>query len=346
MDSTEPTNKVRSRIFFILTNLVSIICLVWTLRGANLGDLRREVVHLNWSWVGASIAFSLLVPAWQAWRWILVLKPVTDVSLWDAGRAIYVGLFADKFLPLHAGEIIRCYLLGIWTEIPVSVTLASAVIERIFDGVWLVICLFLTMRAMALPSEVVAGAGALVVLLLISAALVGLAMFWKQQTLDYILGARWLHGVHVLIEDLHLIGHSRYLYYAAIVSLPNVLIQALPIYALLRAYKPTSELPMAVAFVLMVVQRLGSVPPQAPGNLGIPTLMIKQGLRLFGVPVADAQRFSLIWWAFVTLPILLAGFIAVMITGARMGELHKNAKAHMSRKKDKAEAPVLPVQEH
>ena len=30
-----------------------------------------------------------------AWRWVLVLKPVDDVTLWDAGRAIYVGLFAE-----------------------------------------------------------------------------------------------------------------------------------------------------------------------------------------------------------------------------------------------------------
>ena len=39
------------------------------------------------------------------------------------------------------------------------------------------------------------------------------------------LNARWFGWVHVLIKDLHLIGHSRYLYYAFGLSLPFLILQ-------------------------------------------------------------------------------------------------------------------------
>ncbi|MBV8819281.1 MAG: flippase-like domain-containing protein, partial [Acidobacteriaceae bacterium] len=310
----------------VVTNVISIICLAWTLHGANLGELRREIVHLDWRWAMAGMVFGVLVYAIQAWRWQLVLKPVDSIPLWDFIRSIYIGLFANEVIPLRAGEIIRCYLLSKWGDIPVSVSLASALIERIFDGIWLVACLFLTSRYVHLPREFVAGGYFLVALLVVCGALVGLAMFWKQPTLDYILGAKWLSWVHTLIEDLHLIGHSRFLYYAGLVSLPYILLQVLPIYGMLRSYTRLHDVPVYASFVLMVILRLGAVVPQAPGNVGTFNGITVLGLHLFGVPYPVAKRFSIILWAAMTLPLIVVGFVAVVISEVNMGEVHRSAR--------------------
>ncbi len=324
--------KLRSRIFFVVTSVISVICLAWTLYGANLGELRREIPHLDWRWVAVGVVFDILVYSLQAWRWILVLKPIKSIPLWDSMRSIYVGQFFNAVLSLRPGEIIRCYLLGRWSDIPVSVTLASALIERILDGIWLVVCLFVTTHYVRLPREFVVGGYFLVGLLVVCGILVGIAMFWKQQTLDYVLGAKWLGWVHVLIEDLHLIGHSRYLYYAALVSLFYSLVQVLPIYALIRSYSHLRDVSIAAAFALMVILRLGAVVPQAPGNVGIYNGITVIGLSLFGVPSPVAKRFSFILWTAITIPLLIVGFIAVAITGVKMGDVHKNAREHMRRK--------------
>lgn len=285
----------------------------------------------------------VLVYALQAWRWMMVLRPVDNVSLWTSVRAIYVGLFANEVLPLRAGEIIRCYLLSRWTEIPVSVALASALIERIFDGVWLVVALFFTVRYIHLPKQFVVGGLFLAALLLVCIVLLAIAMFWRQQTLDMLLDAKWFSWIHVLIADLHLIGHSRYLYYAALMSLPYLLIQTIPIYALIRSYRQLSGVSLGGAFALMLLLRLGAVIPQAPGNVGTFNGITVIGLRLFAVPTAIAKRFSIILWAAVTVPLLVVGFIAVAITGVKMGEIHGDAKAHM-RRRDPAyeDEPAIP----
>jgi uncharacterized protein (TIRG00374 family) len=301
----------------------------WTLHGASLGRLRHEVANLDWGWVWAGMFCDLIVYVVQAWRWALVLRPVTFVSLWTSVRAVFVGLFANEVLPLRAGEIVRCYLLSRWTKVPVSVALASALIERIFDGLWLVVCLFLTLKYVHLPKQFVVGGIFLAALLSVCAILLGIAMFWKEQTLDLLLDAKWFSWVHVLIADLQLIGHSRYLYYALLVSLPHLLIQVVPVYALIRSYHQLSTVPLGAAFALTILLRLGSVIPQGPGNVGTFNGVTVLGLRLFGVPTAVAKRFSIILWAAVTLPLMVAGFIAVATTGIKMGELRGDAKAHM-----------------
>src|SRR5208282_5922537 len=121
-------------------------CLAWALHGVSWTELWEEIRELDWRWVAIGVVADLLVYVIQGWRWSLLLLPVTPVSNWSSVGAIYVGLFANEVLPLHAGELIRCFLMARWSKIPISVTMASALIERIFDGVLLIAGLFFSLR--------------------------------------------------------------------------------------------------------------------------------------------------------------------------------------------------------
>ena len=79
----------------------------------------------------------------------------------------------------------------------------------------------------------------------------------------------------------------------------------------------------------MILLRLGSVAPQAPGNVGLFQVISTLGLTLFGVQQAEARRFTLLLWGVITLPLLFAGFIAMVVTGAKIGDIHREAKAEM-----------------
>jgi uncharacterized protein (TIRG00374 family) len=248
-------------------------------------------------------------------------------------RAIYVGLFANEVLPFRAGEILRCYLVSRWTKLPFSVAISSALIERIFDGIWLCLCLILTVRLVRVPHHMrwlVDSGYFLGILVLSGAALLALAVFLRQKTRALLSGDGWQRHLRVLIDDLNLIGHSRYLYFAFLQSLPYLLLQVIPIYAAFLAYG--FDLNIGVAFALMVILRLGSVVPQAPGNLGLFQLLTKEALeRIFNVVPAEAARFSLVLWGTVTIPLLVAGFVALMVTGSKLFELKREAEsAHKS----------------
>src|SRR5713226_3880911 len=138
--------RIRSRVFAVITTVLSLVCLGWALHGVSWTELWQEIRELDWRWVAVGAVADILVYVIQGWRWSLLLRPVAPVSAWDSVRSIYVGLFANEVMPLRAGELIRCFLQARWSEIPFSVTLASALIERIFDGVVLIVGLVFSVR--------------------------------------------------------------------------------------------------------------------------------------------------------------------------------------------------------
>ena len=333
--------KYRSIALFVAVNLISVACLVWALHGFNLRRLFYQTAHLDWRWVSVAILSNILMYVVQAWRWSLVLAPVKAVPVWQSARAIYVGLYANEVLPLRSGEIIRCYLQALWSDIPISIALASALIERIFDGIWLIGALFFAIERVPLPRFIRTGGLSLAAVVLVTAILLAIAMFWKEQTLDALLNAPRFSWVHTLIQDLHLIGHSRYLYFAFLVSLPCMLLQMVPIYAVLRASQEVHKLPLMVSFALMLALRLNSVLPQAPGNVGTFQIVASRGMMRFGVGREIAQDLSFIMWGIVTLPLVVVGFVAVALTGLKIGELHRHARTSMRDRDSVPEDPAL-----
>jgi uncharacterized membrane protein YbhN (UPF0104 family) len=117
------------------------------------------------------------------------------------------------------------------------------------------------------------------------------------------------------------------------VSVPFLLVQIIPIYAIMQAYG-FDNVSWSQAAALTVLLRLGSVVPQAPGNVGLFQVLSTLGLTLFGVPAAMARRFTLILWAVITVPLLVAGFVALIASGSKMGDIHREAQAEMRARQD------------
>lgn len=305
------------------TNLIALMCMAWVLNGAGLHQIWGEARHMRWKWVGSAVVFDVSVYLLHGWRWQALLRPIVRVPYIQTLEAIYVGLFTNEVFPLRAGELIRCFLLSKSTEIPLSVTFASALIERIFDGVWLMACFFFCLHMGKLPGVLLKGGYILGILILILGIILGYAMYARKQSLDLVFGISLPGWFNTLIEDLHLIGHSRYLYYSFLLSGLYLLAQILPIYALVQASR--LNVPWTASFTMMVLLRLSSIVPQAPGNLGSFQWVTARTLMMFGLAAAHAKRFSLILWAVVTIPLIVIGFIAVAMEGINMTHLHREA---------------------
>ncbi|MFL6415191.1 MAG: lysylphosphatidylglycerol synthase transmembrane domain-containing protein [Bryobacteraceae bacterium] len=323
--AVDRSNKFRSWAIIIATNLISLICLSWALNGAGLEHIWGEARHMHWRWVLFALVSDVCVYLFHALRWQLLLTPVKRVAFSHCAEAIYVGLFANETIPLRAGELIRCFLLSKSSQIPLSVSFASALIERILDGVWLMVAFFLCLKMETLPGVLVKGGYILGVLIVLLGLILAYAMYAKQQSLHRFLGMSWPHWLDTLIEDLHLIGHSRYLYFAFIVSGAYMLAQMVPIYAIVRA--SDLNVPWMASFLILVLLRLSGVVPQAPSNLGSFQWVTAKTLIMFGMVSAHAKRFSLILWAALTLPLIIAGFVALALEGINLSHLHKEAAA-------------------
>lgn len=321
---------MRRSALLVVINALSIVSLYWALRDAHLSELRDDVATLDWWWVAVALISGAAMYLWQAVRWQTLLRPVEGIGFWELARAIYVGMFANEILPFRAGELLRCYLLSSRTPLPFSVSLTSALLERVFDGIWLCLSLFLILILLPLPHAQriwLLDSGAVLALVVFAAAvLLSFALFRRHRAVDIALPVgRWKRQFYILVDDLEIIGHSRFLLISFLQSLPFLLIQAVPMYAAFRAYG--FDLSWEVALTLAVILRLGSAVPQAPGNLGLFQFLARQSLeKIFNVVPDEAARFSLVLWGLVTLPLLLSGAVSLAVTGIKLSDLHQAAQ--------------------
>ncbi|MEP7352809.1 MAG: lysylphosphatidylglycerol synthase transmembrane domain-containing protein [Acidobacteriota bacterium] len=335
--TTNKPNNLTRNLVLVVVNLLSLACLVWTLRDAELGQILGDLSYVNWWWIALGSGAQLSAYFIQSLRWRMILAPVAKLGFLQGVRAILTGLFASEVLPLRAGEALRCYMVSKWTTLPFSVSASSVVIERIFDGLVMWVGLRLVLQTGTLPRGFAYLSDSLGVVVLIGSALLAFALFGPKPSPPPFPLSGWRRRVAILRADLVMIGHSPQLFMALLVTIPHIAVQAVPVRVLMRAYD--FGLPWGAGVALMLILRLAAALPQAPASLGLYQLLTKEFLeRGYHVAPAEAARFSIVLWAIVKLPLLAAGAISLGVTGANFGELRAEAHsaAEASSRKDQA----------
>jgi uncharacterized protein (TIRG00374 family) len=308
---------------------LSALCLIWVLHGYPVDELLPAIRSLDWKWVVVAVLADLSVYVCHAWRWNTLLSPVARLGLWRTVQAIYIGLFANEVLPLRVGELIRCYLLAHWNGLRLSLGFASAAVERVIDGFWMLGAFLITAAFVkGIPRDIdilvqVMGAA----LLACAAALIWI-VFRKQHAVAVIRESRWSSSLRHVVEGLQLMGKLSSLSATAAISLLYLLLNMFSYYALMRAYG--LDLSFWAAGGVVVIVRLLTVVPNAPGNLGLGNAACVLAMRLFDVEANDAKTFSIILFGAMTLPLLIGGAVATALTGVNIGELRDKAKRGMA----------------
>ena len=312
----------------VLGYAVSIACLVWVYYGFDWKEQLPRLLATDWRFVTVAVVADVAVYVVQAWRWNLLLRPIEQLELPPTVQAVYIGLFANEVLPLRSGEVIRCYLLARWNAIPFSVTVSSALIERLLDGVWLALGFWVVTFFIELPGYIVAGARVLAIALAILGALFLIAVMHKKHAHAAVKKSRWAEVLRHVVDGSHDMGRSPSFLAAAAVSLFYLLLQVVPIYALAFAYG--INVTILETAVILVILRLGSIPPQAPSNMGAFQFFTILGLGLFGVPRGEATGFATLLFVVVTVPLWLGGFIALLATRMHLTDIHRHAHDHLN----------------
>lgn len=321
--ASERSRQVRSWVIIIATCVFSLVCVAWVLHGMDVPRFWGEMRRMHWAWVTVAIVSDVLVFLVQGWRWGLLLRPIQRVSFWRLMRAIYTGLYVNEILPLRAGELIRCFMVSRSSQIPLSVTFASALIERIFDGVWLVASFFVALRIGKLPPVMIKGGFMLGIMVVALALLISYGMYARKQSISLFFDIQPPAWFITLIDDLHLIGHSRYLYFSFFVSGLYLLVQVIPVYATVRAFG--LPVPWLASITMMVMLHLSAVVPQAPGNLGSAQWVIVRTVMLSGIARPLASNFAMVLWGLMFFPLVVVGFFVVGFAGIKISHLHREA---------------------
>lgn len=134
---------------FGLGVLVSLLFLWLALRGLRLGDFWSVVSRANYWWILPGIAV-YFVGVWaRAWRWHYLLKPLKQIPTRVMFPITTIGYMGNNIYPARAGEVLRAVILKRKQGVPVSASLATIIVERIFDGVVMLAFVFINLPELA-----------------------------------------------------------------------------------------------------------------------------------------------------------------------------------------------------
>ncbi|HRE29544.1 MAG TPA: lysylphosphatidylglycerol synthase transmembrane domain-containing protein, partial [Anaerolineales bacterium] len=85
----------------------------------------------------------------RAWRWHYLLKPIKAISTNTMFPIVTIGYMGNNILPARAGEVLRAFVLRKQQGVPVSASLATIVVERIFDGVVMLMFVIFNLNGLA-----------------------------------------------------------------------------------------------------------------------------------------------------------------------------------------------------
>jgi len=292
--------------------------MVYVYRGFNWAEQLPRIRQTPLPYVLAAVLCDIAVYCVQGWRWNELLIPVGKLPVWRSMQAIYIGLFANEVLPLRPGEVIRSFLQSRWSGVPFTVVLSSVVIERLFDGFWLILGFLVTSFFVDLPPILVYGSRILAGILLILGSLLAFAVFRRQQA------EKWLNPkLRHHLNALESMGRSRSFYNAFLISLLYLILQIGPIYFIQQGFG--LHLGFGASAAILVILRIGSVPPQAPGNVGSFQAFAILGAMLFGVDRQSATGYATLLFIVITVPLWVVGFFALLATKMKLRQLTEDA---------------------
>jgi uncharacterized protein (TIRG00374 family) len=134
---------------FWLGVLISAILMYLALRGLHIADMWQALTAAKYWWLlpGVSVYF---FGVWgRAWRWHYLLRPVKPVSTREMFPIVAIGYMGNNIYPARAGELLRAIVLKRRQEVPISASLATIIVERVYDGVIMLAFVFLNLPELA-----------------------------------------------------------------------------------------------------------------------------------------------------------------------------------------------------
>lgn len=297
---------------------VSLAFLYVGLRGLKLADVWDDMrgVHVGWLGVGAAIYFFAV---WgRTWRWHYLLRSIKPVSLGHLFPIVVIGYMGNNVYPFRAGEVIRAYVLKRDEQVSMSASLATIVVERIFDGLVMLIFVFVALPFADFKERWLRDVVFFSTLLFWGAFLVFLIMALRPDQMrrlytavfDRLLPARLSEKAKGLAEHfmqgLDNLRRPRDLLMTLVSSVFIWLTETTKYWFVMHAFN--FEVSFFVLMVMTAVVNLATTLPSSPGYVGTFDTPGIKTLTAYGVKETVAASYTLVLHAALWLPITLLGF--------------------------------------
>jgi uncharacterized protein (TIRG00374 family) len=127
----------------ILLGVAISVFFVWfALRGLELSQVLGYLRTADYWWLLPGIAIYFVAVWARTWRWHYLLRPVKSIPLIRLFPIVCIGYFGNNVYPARAGEVFRAIALRATEQVSISTSLATIIIERVFDGLVMLLFVF------------------------------------------------------------------------------------------------------------------------------------------------------------------------------------------------------------
>ena len=299
----------------------------YVLLNLRLSDLAQGISGMVWWPVVLAIFLQMAPRVIQAWRWGYLLRPAR-VRLRLLLHAIYVGTLLNGLLPLCPSDLVRGAIVARRTEAGAVRVVTSQALERVADGIVLVLVVWFALRGLKVPpvlDSALWGIG----MTLAAGLCSGLVVMLAHRRLHRFVARKEPGGrLGVKVKDLCLQTLSslkavRLWTWPLSLSagLMILTVQVVTLWLIVYAYH--IELSLFGVAALFGIITIGTLIPNAPGKIGAWQFFCILGLGLFEVPAARAASFSMVAFAIWTVPSLLLGVVAMIISPVSWTDFRK-----------------------
>jgi uncharacterized protein (TIRG00374 family) len=302
--------------------LISAGFLFFAFRGQDYGRIREALRSFEYWYILPALALYLLGVWARAYRWSVLLRPLTRVTSREIVPITAVGFMANNVLPLRTGEVVRSYVLSKRFGVTKTAALATIAVERLFDGLTMLGFMLAATTVVSFTSEL--RHLTLVAFVLFAVALIGLFVLTlggnlRDRIMQIVLGPlpttvadRVERMAESFLCGLGVLRRKADLAAVAGASILAWLLEASMYFTIARGFGVEIRDVMGVGETLLTtgVANLATLVPSSPGYVG----PFEYGVQLvvngaLGVPREIALSYAIVVHATLYFPITIWGAI-------------------------------------
>jgi len=315
---------------FIITILISATFLLMAVWNFKFEEFVNVMKDLNPLYILPALGCYLFSFVFRTLRWKIMMRSVQDIKMRSLFSYIVIGYMANNLLPARLGEVVRAYVTGKKEGMSRSSAFASVILERLFDGLTIVMILVILMFATDLDKAwlrymawtgVLLFAGAL-------AFLFGLAYQRKrflklsEAVTDFLpqkIASKIMHILRRFVRGLKLLHAPKDFFLSIFISFLVWACEVMVYKIYLVAFN--IDVPFQAALLALVVVNLSMLIPSSPGGIGVFQFACKQSLAVFAVGATTSITWSVAIHSTQIIPITILGLILMTRLGFSMHEI-------------------------
>jgi len=301
---------------FIIGFIISFLFMYLSLKGLDFSEIKTSFQSANYFYLFPALLLVLLLLLLRSYRWGVMLSPLIKYDQKTLFVITAIGFMVVSIIPARIGEIARPYLVKQKNGIKMSSTIATVVVERIFDLLAMMFILFIVILLIPLPSALFnSGITLLVVSITAFMCLIFLAVKkdFSLNKADIIFeklpdkpAAFLKRLLHSFVEGLQILPDIKKTLYLFFLSVLVWTVNSATFYVMFYAFG--FELGFIDACALMVIAAISVILP-APGFVGTFHYACILGLSYFDISKADAASYAVLTHFLQIVPVIVLGFV-------------------------------------